>query len=419
MSVPAHALPETGPIDPFHGYPAWYTDSAGVQLELCLEGPLCLASGELPNPEAPVSPPGGGNFPPESFWWAGEAAITTDTTDALLVLAQEAAFTTEEAVNGEQIAFNRVRIRVNGLDFGASYTVTHPYGSAVFVAEDDGVGGGKINNTVDIGCFATPCSQADFGLALPSKPFLRWDPAVGPAAPAGFIGDPTVDHEVVGSPTGNNFFRVVGPNVGGPGVNAIQTNMFAIQGKLAGPFTDVPTNHQFATEITWMKDQGITTGFPNGTFQPLGSVSRAAMAAFMFRFSTDSAAFVPPAVSPFTDVPTNHQFYKEITWLKSKGITTGFTPTTFAPQMAVNRKDMAAFIYRLAGEPAFTAPAVSPFTDMTPTSQFFKEVSWLSTTGITTGFPDNTFHPFEDVHRDATAAFLFRFDQAFGAPPLP
>jgi hypothetical protein len=37
---------------------------------------------------------------------------------------------------------------------------------------------------------------------------------------------------VVGSPTGNNFFRIDGPNVGGPGVNTIQTTLFNLSGKL-------------------------------------------------------------------------------------------------------------------------------------------------------------------------------------------
>ncbi|MBO1269182.1 peroxidase family protein [Arthrobacter cavernae] len=182
-------------------------------------------------------------------------------------------------------------------------------------------------------------------------------------------------------------------------------------------FSDVPPSHQFFEEISWLADRGITTGFPDGTFRPLDSVSRAAMAAFMFRFS-GSPEFTPPAVSPFADLPTNHMFYKEITWLLQSGITTGFPDGTFHPELAVNRKDMAAFLFRLADKPDFTAPAVSPFSDMTPSSQFFLEVSWLAQSGITTGFPDGTFHPFEPVHRDATAAFLFRFNNEFG-PPVP
>jgi S-layer homology domain len=422
VAVPADgALSSTGPINPDNGYPTWYMDQgnpaaglAPLQLELCLDGPLCLATAERPNPEAPVSFPD--NFPGEAFWWAGEADIAAGDTSALLVMAQEAAFggASEEIIMGEQVAFNRLRIRIDGLDPNTSYTVTHPYGSLALTSDATGV----INYTSDIGCFDLPCTQAAFDRALAGDvggPFLRWPSG----APAGYIGDPAVPHTVVGSPTGNNFFQIDGPNAGGPGVSSIRTDQFAIQGKLAGPFVDVATTDQFAAEITWLKESGITTGFPNQTFQPFSSVNRAAMAAFLYRFSGDTT-YVAPAVSPYTDVPTNHQFYKEIMWLTDQGITQGMTATTFAPQVAVNRKDMAAFLYRFNGEPEFAAPAASPFTDVATTGQFYKEIMWLRDAAITNGMTPTTYAPMVDVNRKDMAAFLFRYDAEFnGAAEAP
>lgn len=401
MSVPAAAvLSETGPIDPSHGYPAWFSDggnaAAGLdplQLELCLDGPLCLATDFRPNPAQPLSFPD--NFPDEAFWWAGEASIESGNTSALLTLAQEAAFVNELPAAGDQVAFSRVRVRVDGLTANATYTVTHPYGTLTLPAD----AAGTINYTEDHGCFDTPCSQQAFGRAANGTvgPFLRWPSG----APEGYIGDPEVEHTVVGSPTGNNFFRVEGPGV------AVQTDLFAIQGKLAGPFPDVPTTHHFASAITYAKAMGITRGYPDGTFQPLGSTDRAAMAAFLYRYS-GSPAYTPPTTSAFTDVPTNHVFYKEIMWLKEQGITTGMTPTTYAPHQAVIRKDMAAFLYRLAGKPEFTAPATSPFNDLTPASGFYKEITWLQQQNITRGYSDGGYHPMENVLREATVTFLYR-----------
>jgi cysteine-rich repeat protein len=60
--------------------------------------------------------------------------------------------------------------------------------------------------------------------------FVQWDPAVPPAAPNGYIGDPAILHKVVGSPCGQNFFRVEGP--GFPG-GAVQTDLFSVIGKRA------------------------------------------------------------------------------------------------------------------------------------------------------------------------------------------
>ena len=42
---------------------------------------------------------------------------------------------------------------------------------------------------------------------------------------------------------------------------------------------------------------------------------------------------------------------------------------------------------------------------------FRTEIEWLASTGITTGYADHTFHPVEDVSRQAMAAFLYRYDR--------
>ncbi|MFF1253845.1 S-layer homology domain-containing protein [Pseudarthrobacter sp. NPDC058329] len=197
-------------------------------------------------------------------------------------------------------------------------------------------------------------------------------------------------------------------------VNAVGTGSFspasATLPALSDPFSDVQRNAQFFTEISWLADRKITTGYPGGAFQPMTSVSRAAMAAFLYR-SAGSPDVELPATSPYTDVPVNHQFFKEIIWLKDSEITTGMTATTFAPETAVNRKDMAAFLYRFSGSPEYTEPATSDFTDVPNGYQFYKEVMWLKATGITTGFTATSYAPFMDVNRKDMAAFLYRFDR--------
>ncbi len=117
---------------------------------------------------------------------------------------------------------------------GATYHVTHPYGEGDFEADD----GGRVFATSDIGALTTP---ADFSLALDSPVFgnlLQWDAG----APAGYLGDPAMDHTVTGSPTGKNFFRVegpagsFGPNQACEGVtdgSCVQTDLFSIVGKHA------------------------------------------------------------------------------------------------------------------------------------------------------------------------------------------
>ena len=49
-------------------------------------------------------------------------------------------------------------------------------------------------------------------------------------------------------------------------------------------FTDVPADNQFYREITWLASKGISTGWPDGTYRPVTPIARDAMAAFVYRF---------------------------------------------------------------------------------------------------------------------------------------
>ena len=111
----------------------------------------------------------------------------------------------------------------------------------------------------------------------------------------------------------------------------------------------------------------------------------------------------------FRDVPPENQFYREITWIASHQIDRGYPDGTFRPDSSVNRDSMAAFFYRYAGSPAYEAPAQARFTDVSTDNLFYREISWLASQGVTTGWPDGSFRPVEPVHRDAMAAFVFRY----------
>jgi hypothetical protein len=88
------------------------------------------------------------------------------------------------------------------------------------------------------------------------------------------------------------------------------------------------------------------------TFRPAEKINRDQMAAFLYRMSgTTDAQYTPPAVSPFADVATNHDFYRQIAWLAEKGISKGWTENgvvTFRPAEQINRDQMAAFLYRMS-----------------------------------------------------------------------
>ncbi|MEV8508527.1 hypothetical protein AB0368_27395 [Actinoplanes sp. NPDC051475] len=223
----AGKLVQVGPIAE-HGFPAWYRDSNNVRLEPCvtLDDPLCPALPDtLPNPDASVSYPD--NFPDEFFYQLAGADMTLNNgVRATIGLDLEGAWAAGEVREGDQMVFGRVRIRFDA-PAGERYRIVHPYGIDDIVATDKGV-----NMTEDVGI--TPGA---FGGALNSRigPFLKWDPAVAPAAPAGYTGDPGQDHKVVGSPYNTNFVRVerLDPLTGAVLSQVGFTDVFSVQGRYA------------------------------------------------------------------------------------------------------------------------------------------------------------------------------------------
>ena len=174
------------------------------------------------------------------------------------------------------------------------------------------------------------------------------------------------------------------------------------------PFNDLAGNI-FVKEITWMKTQGISTGYADGSYRPYANVNREQMAAFMYRMA-GSPAYTPPAVSPFVDVPATHYFYKEIAWMKASGVSTGWSDGKFRPNEPVLRESMAAFMQRYSAQVcSVDVPATKSFTD-TNSSIFASQISWMGGTGVSTGYADGTYRPYDTVTREAMAAFMYRLN---------
>ncbi len=131
--------------------------------------------------------------------------------------------------------------------------------------------------------------------------------------------------------------------------------------------------------------------------------------------NVDISAFPPFYKLKFGDVTTQTDHYEDIWWLTQQGITEGFSDSSFRGMSSVARQDMAAFLYRLAGSPDYTPSTedMERFSDVTSSTDHYKEVLWLGATGISEGFEDGTFRGMTSVKRQDMAAFLYRFAVRF------
>ena len=173
--------------------------------------------------------------------------------------------------------------------------------------------------------------------------------------------------------------------------------------RLFATFIDVEPTRFFAPGVYYLRKRGLTTGTQPGRFEPMDHVTRGQMATFLHRFMD-----LPPSTgtTPFVDLVAGSFYEDAVTWLYGAGITTGTSPTTFAPAEFVTRAQMATFLWRMCGEPA--PAARSGFVDVPAGSFFERAVAWMAELGITTGVSPTRFAPLDRIRRGEMATFLHR-----------
>lgn len=175
-------------------------------------------------------------------------------------------------------------------------------------------------------------------------------------------------------------------------------------------FSDVASGAFFARGVDWLAANDLTQGFgAPRTYAPKAAMNRAQMALFLWRLMDKPA----PTTSPcgFTDMVGRPQEQIDATcWLKESGVTTGTNQegTLYGPSDPVTRGQMGAFMYRLAG--GTRDSGVCGFTDAPSKDEFAKAACWLKDNRITTGTNQagTLFSPSEGVTRGQMAAFLYR-----------
>ncbi|WP_147805037.1 N-acetylmuramoyl-L-alanine amidase [Alkalicoccus halolimnae] len=126
-------------------------------------------------------------------------------------------------------------------------------------------------------------------------------------------------------------------------------------------FSDVTRDHYAAAHIHAAVENSILEGYPQGTFEPDGSLTRAEMAAVLTRsFDMENVHDVS-----FSDVESGSFFNDYIMDLAGTGITDGYPDGTFRPDNSISRLEFSLMLAR-ALHPEFrpgfeeTDPSVDP-----------------------------------------------------------
>lgn len=194
----------------------------------------------------------------------------------------------------------------------------------------------------------------------------------------------------------------LGPDQNGGQPGSDQQN--GQQGGVSG-FQDVGQNDWFASAVRYVTGKSLMNGESTTAFAPNENMSRAMLATVLYRMSGETAE----ADSSFRDVSSSAYYAAAVNWASSEGIVNGTGADAFSPNASITREQLAAMLYRYAGEPSVSAD-LSAYTDTVDISPYAsKAVEWCVAKGILSGESATRLAPQDTATRAECAAMLQRF----------
>ncbi|MCB6344067.1 S-layer homology domain-containing protein [Enterocloster lavalensis] len=193
-----------------------------------------------------------------------------------------------------------------------------------------------------------------------------------------------------------------------------RTGHFSVYGvgyKADAPvFTDT-ANHWAKADIDFVAARGLLSGTGNNQFSPNTGMTRGMFVTALHRLAGNPQA--AGEGSAFTDVPASAYYADAVKWAAEKGVVSGTTSTTFAPDRAVTRQEMAVIMANYAKAMGYTVPKTREavtFADNGSIGSWAKDaVKAMQMAGILNGKDGNRFDPQGTATRAEVAAVLHRY----------
>lgn len=175
-------------------------------------------------------------------------------------------------------------------------------------------------------------------------------------------------------------------------------------------YNDVTAGDWFAPDVIYVTLTGLMNGTGDG-FSPNTNINRAQLVTVLYRMAGQPEV---TGENPFTDVPDGQWYTDAVLWAAENGITDGTSETTFSPNDALTREQMATFLYRFADfeteEPIEITGDLSGYTDADLVADYAVDaMTWAVGEGVISGIGNNTLAPDNTASRAQMATVLTRY----------
>lgn len=174
------------------------------------------------------------------------------------------------------------------------------------------------------------------------------------------------------------------------------------------PFNDVAYTSWYYDAVKFVYDKGIMDGVSYYKFAPDATITRGMVVTMLWRMAGEPYE----AAAGFTDVAAGRYYTTAVAWAARNGIVEGMTATTFAPDQAITREQLASILYRYAKWLGFSGYGsdISGYTDAGKVSSYaYDAMSWAVRSGVVTGTSARVLDPQGTASRAAAAQMFMNF----------
>ncbi len=173
---------------------------------------------------------------------------------------------------------------------------------------------------------------------------------------------------------------------------------------VTGPtITDMKNDFWFNRNIMYLHQMKVMNGYSDSLMKPFQTINRGeAIIMIVNALGLD----LPGEQTVFKDVAAGSSASGHIAAAHSSGIVNGFPDGTFRPYASVTRAEMSIMISR-----AFELQSTEDnpvFPDVNSQVTGHREIAQMAANGITNGYEDGTFRPYEKMNRATYAVFVSR-----------
>ncbi len=172
----------------------------------------------------------------------------------------------------------------------------------------------------------------------------------------------------------------------------------------ASQYRDVGVEYWAYGYIHYLACRGVTAGYPDGSFRPATPISRAEYSKLLAL--AYGLPLTSPPTPRFSDVPPNHWAYGYIEALAAANISVGYPDGTYRPNLSISRAELVKLTVLASGAPPYTGP-FTDYPDVPPSHWAYQYIKTATHRGWVGGYADGNFRPSATSSRAELAKLLY------------